>query len=162
MESVLHKEGSPKTEAPVGLTWRIHLLSQRPQKLPLVVGTVALGTLCAWMLFGNLLPSLLAFILLVRAASEYLFPVTYQIDKEGVCAKGFALHLALNWSSTNRLKDEGSTLFFSPFATPSALEAFRGVRIRLAPNGEVGDRKTVYAALVQWAPHLLKEHGHEL
>ncbi|CEK16059.1 hypothetical protein [Chthonomonas calidirosea] len=149
--------GTSLPEAAV--VWQVHLLRCQPSKLPFVGAVVLLGVLSAWVLFGQLLLVLLALVLLCKAAGEYLFPLTYRLDADGVWVSGFLLRQGLRWQEAKRLVSEGNGLYISPFANPSPLERFRGLHLRFADNGSVGDRSTVLDALTRWAPHLMQE-GH--
>ncbi|HLH80488.1 MAG TPA: hypothetical protein VKV29_09435 [Chthonomonas sp.] len=139
------------------VVWQVHLLRSQPQKLPFVGAVVLLGVLSAWVLFGQLLLALVALILLCKAAGEYLFPITYRLDADGVWLNGFLLRQGLQWQEAKRLVSEENGFYVSPFAVASPLERFRGLHLRFANDGSVGDRAMVLGAIARWAPHLINE-----
>ncbi|HLV78774.1 MAG TPA: hypothetical protein VKT32_00795 [Chthonomonadaceae bacterium] len=112
---------------------------------------------CVWMMFGALLPVLAAVLLLLGAAGEYLFPISYQITAEGVFANTFAGRNALPWKEARRCWRERGGLVVSPLAKPSRLDAFRGVQVRFASDGEPGDSASVLEVIRRCAPDLLSE-----
>ena len=116
-----------------------------------------LAMTCVWMMFGTLLPALAAVLLLLGAAGEYLFPIAYQITEEGVYAITLAGRNALPWKEARRCWRERGGLVVTPLAKPSRLDAFRGVLVRFAPDGEPGDRASVLVAIRHCAPGLLSE-----
>src|SRR5579885_2318811 len=109
----LHADATVPKDAVV---WQVHLLRCQPSKLPFVGAVVLLGVLSAWVLFGQLLLVLLALVLLCKAAGEYLFPLTYRLDADGVWVSGFLLRQGLRWQEAKRLVSEGNGLYISPFA----------------------------------------------
>jgi hypothetical protein len=47
-------------------------------------------------------------------------------------------------------------VLLTPLATPSRLDAFRGVLLRYAPNGAPGDRASVMAVIARRVPSFLE------
>ncbi|HZT40759.1 MAG TPA: hypothetical protein VFA07_01150 [Chthonomonadaceae bacterium] len=139
------------------LAWRVHLLRRDPSRLPALLMVLLLAMACVWMMFGALLPVLAAVLLLLGAAGEYLFPLSYQITAEGVFANTLAGRNALPWKEARRCWRERGGLIVTPLAKPSRLDAFRGVLVRFAPDGEPGDRASVLEAIRRCAPDLLPE-----
>lgn len=141
----------------LALTWRVHLVRRDPGRLVGVAGVLLLGCLLTWAMYGRLLPVMLAALLLLGAVSEYLFPVTYRVTGDGVSADRPGCRLVLPWSLARRCELERRSMKVSPLARPSRLDAFRGVELRFAPDGQAGDRASVLHAIAQLAPNLLKE-----
>jgi hypothetical protein len=112
---------------------------------------------CVWMMFGTPLPALAAVLLLLGAAGEYLFPIAYQITEEGIFANTLAGRNGLPWKEARRCWRERGGLVITPLAKPSRLDAFRGVLVRFAPDGEPGDRASVLEAIRHCAPGLFSE-----
>ena len=137
------------------LEWRIHLLRREPDRLPTLLLALCLAVACVWLMFGHALPALAAALLLIGATSEYLLPVTYRITTEGVAAAAPTAHFALRWRETKRCLQMPNGVLLTPLAAPSRLDAFRGVLLRYAPDGEPGDRTSVRTALAHFVPELI-------
>ena len=50
-----------------------------------------------------------------------------------------------------------NAILITSLAAPSRLDAFRGILLRFAEEGQPGDRNSVLAALAHHAPHLLED-----
>lgn len=143
----------PPTEA-TALTWRVHLLQRHPKRLPGLMIGLGIGLGGVWLMSASPLMVLLALVLLVGACSDYLFPLRYRITAEGVFAEGLTSRYVLRWPEVKRALPEPAGLILTPLATPSRLDAFRGVLLRYASDGEPGDRTSVCALLRHYAPAL--------
>lgn len=150
---------APASAAPVEtlLSWRIHLLRRDSSRLP-VLGIVFLfAFITIWLMFHSPLPAVAAVLLLLGATSEYLFPVRYRITTEGVYADALTSRHALRWKEVKRAVPDPMGIILTPLASPSRLDAFRGVLLRFAPDGEPGERAAVLAALAQCKPELTND-----
>lgn len=143
-------------EAECLLAWRVHLLRREPHRLPGLLCVFFIAAVCVWLLFERPLPVLAAILLLIGATGEFIFPVTYRITHEGVYANTPTGRLALRWKETRRCLRHSNGVTLSPLPAPSRLDAFRGVTLRFAPEGELGDRQSVLAAIACCAPELLE------
>ncbi|HZO90708.1 MAG TPA: hypothetical protein VFB38_20435 [Chthonomonadaceae bacterium] len=148
-----------RADAGIMLTWRVHLLRREPHKLPGLLAVLIIAVVCVWLMFGQALTALVAALLLLGASSDFLLPITYRITEEGVFADGLTSRLALRWKETRRCLREPLGVTLSPLSKPSRLDAFRGVTLRFAPEGEPGDRESVLAAIARFAPSLLYPAG---
>jgi hypothetical protein len=134
------------------LAWRVHLLRREPHRLPGLLCVFFIAAVCVWLLFERPLPVLAALLLLIGATGEFLFPVTYRITEEGVYANTPTGRLALRWKETRRCLRHPFGVTLSPLPIPSRLDAFRGVTLRFALEGEPGDRESVLAAIARCMP----------
>jgi len=148
-------EGKAAPEAGGLLAWRVHLLRREPGRLPTLLAVLFLAIVCVWLMFGQILPVLAAILLLLGATSEFLFPIAYRLTEEGVSADSPAARLTLRWSEARRCLRHPFGVTLTPLAAPSRLDAFRGVTLRFAPDGEPGDRASVLDAIARCAPSLL-------
>jgi hypothetical protein len=114
-----------------------------------------LGAGCVWMMFHQILPVLAALALLLGSCTDFLFPIRYRLDAEGLWADGLTSRMHLDWKEARRCVLEPRAVTVTPLPTPSRLDAFRGVTLRFAPIGEPGDRASVLAALRSYIPTLL-------
>lgn len=151
---------APPTETPLpedapALEWTVHLVRRAPQRIPGLVMVVFLGAGCIWMIFQQILPVLAAVILLLGSCSDFLFPIRYRLNAEGLWADGLTSRMQLRWKEARRCIPEPRAIIVTPLPEPSRLDAFRGVTLRFAPAGEPGDRASVLAALRNYIPELL-------
>lgn len=142
-------------ETTPALVWSVHLVRRSPQRLPGVIMVLFLGAGCVWMIFQQILPVLAAVVLLLGACSDFLFPIRYRLNAEGLWADGLTSRMHLRWKEARRCVLEPRAVTLTPLPTPSRLDAFRGVTLRFAPSGEPGDRASVLEALRSYVPTLL-------
>ncbi len=156
VESVNQSSVAQPVEEVSVLAWRVHLLRRYPRRLPGLLCVFGIAAICVWLMFGQILPVLAALLLLTGATGEFLFPISYRITSEGVYADSLTSRLTLRWKETRRCLRHPFGITLSPLPAPSRLDAFRGVTLRYAPEGEPGDRESVQAALARYAPDLLE------
>ncbi len=142
-------------EAAPSLLWQVHLARRNPQRLPVLVLILLLGSSCIWMMFHQALPVLAAVLLLLGASTDFLFPLRYRITAEGVYADSLTSRMHLPWKEARRSLLERGAVTLTPLAVPSRLDAFRGITLRFARKGEQGDRASVLEAIRQYAPAVL-------
>jgi len=145
---------SPAALPVPSLAWKVHLLRRDPRRLSGVAMVVFLGAACVWLMFGSLLPALAAVLLLLGAAGEYLFPIAYHITDEGVTVNSLTGRMVLRWQDVRRCWRDRECLILTPLPAPSRLDAFRGLTLRFAPDGEPGDYPSVQEAIARYAPAL--------
>ena len=117
------------------LSWKVHRLREEPRHLRLV----ALAYGAAIFLWGLLFPHPLALFLplvsLTSALAEYLFPISYRLTTRGAYVSNGFSPLFIAWPDVKRATAGAEGIFLSPLTRPgSRLEAFRGVRLRFAPD----------------------------
>lgn len=74
--------------------------------------------------------------ILVGAVSRYLLPTRYEIGAEVLIVSHAGRTQKYRWDSFARLDRHHDGFFFSPHETPSRLDTFRGIFIRLPATGE--------------------------
>jgi hypothetical protein len=139
------------------LSWQVHLLHRYPRRLHILIITLLLAAGCVWLLFQQVLPVVAALLLLLGTSREYLFPISYILTVEGVSARGLALKGELTWKEARRCLRDRNSLTLTPLATPSRLDAFRGITLRFAPKGQPGDCESILAVIAHCAPELMGE-----
>lgn len=132
-------------------------MRRNPHRLTRLLFVLTVAIACVWMLFNSLLPVLVALLLLVGSATDYLFPISYRLTEEGVFAEGLTSRLALRWKEARRCLPDRGSVTLTPLETPSRLDEFRGVMLRFAPDGEPGDRASVMAVIAEYAPDALPQ-----
>ncbi len=145
---------SPTSETASTLTWQVHLRKRQPSHLPILGLGIAFGALCTWAIFRQPLPVLVVVVLLFGSVSEYLFPITYQLDATGVMGHYGGSRSALKWKEVRRVIPLRGGVLLSPLPVASRLDAFRGVHIRFAKRDEVGNR----AEVMEWIERYLPEN----
>ncbi|MCS6920074.1 MAG: hypothetical protein NZM28_09915 [Fimbriimonadales bacterium] len=111
---------------PTVLRWQVHLARRQPERLPVImlalVGAPVLG---AW-LMGHWIFALDALWMLWSATADFLLPIRYEADLEGVRQRGWSPRL-MRWEKVKRVVWGEDGVLLSPFAHPSRLNAYRGV-----------------------------------
>ena len=113
------------------------------KKLGFFVAVLVLVPLVFGWAFG-LYWGVLALILLLGANLSFITPTRYELTPEGVTVQRFWGRVHYPWSRFRRVVQDRNGVFLSPFASPSRLDAFRGLYLIL-PDPEV--RQQVF----QWA-----------
>ena len=146
-----------QTQPPVTpICWRVHLLKREPQRLPVLLLVMAVGAGCVWLMFGTLLPVLTSALLLTGSVSEYLFPITYRLTEEAICQESLTSRIQLPWKDVRRCQMGHDALLLTSLPEPSRMDAFRGVLLRFAPEGQPGDKSSICALITRCAPHVLQ------
>ncbi len=138
--------------------WRVHLLAREPKRLPILLLVTGMGAVCVWLIFGTLLPVFASALLLTGSVSEYLFPVTYRLTEEAIYQEALTSRIQLPWKDVRRCQIGHKALLLTSLAEPSRLDAFRGVLLRFAPEGQPGDKSSLRAMIARCAPHVLPEN----
>lgn len=163
-ESANGAHPAPAASPPFRLHWRVHLLHSEPQRLSGILTVFAIGAICVWMMFTTLIPVLAALLLLTGSISDYLFPITYRLTDTEVGQESITSQITLPWDAIRRCVQKRHALLLTTLPAPSRLDAFRGILIRFAPDGQPGDRQSVLTTISTFAPHLLllkTEDGNE-
>ncbi len=137
--------------------WEVLLYKRSPNRLLLILASLALGACIAWILFAAVLPTLAALALLSLSSADYILPLSYRITSDGVSVSTLISYKILNWDRARRLIPEKDGFTITPLGIGSRLDSFRGVRIRYAPEGEIGDSDSLRRVLAEYAPHLLRD-----
>ncbi|MHB0913372.1 MAG: hypothetical protein ACYC2Y_07995 [Armatimonadota bacterium] len=118
------------------LTWKVHLLVEKPGRLYVVLPALAVSLLVCYSMFRN--PALLAvtLVLFTAALGDYLFPVRYEIRESGACARTLFSRTAIPWAGVRRYYLDDGGIKLSPLAKQGRLEAYRGVYLRFGSRRE--------------------------
>ena len=109
------------------LTWSVHLARRRPGRLAGAMVVIALGAAAAGVGFSSMVLAVLAAVLLVASVTDYLFPVHYRLDGDGIGARGLWHRRYMKWSQVRRAIRDELGVKLSPLPRPSRLEAYRGI-----------------------------------
>jgi hypothetical protein len=111
------------------LAWR----AVRPSTGPAQFAAVLLGYAAALSLWWLLLPHPAALfvpvVALTGALREFLFPTDCRLTTKGAYVANGPARLFLAWGDVRRATHGADGVFLSPFARPSRLDQFRGVRL---------------------------------
>lgn len=144
-------DSSSDREMPV-LAWRVHRLREDPRRLPLVIAAYA-GALLLWAkLFPHPLSLFLPFGALTSAMAEYLFPVTYRLTTRGAYSNCLLTRLSLPWNEVKRATHGDDGVFLSPFAHPSRLDNFRGIRLAFAAGSDETATQEILETVRRYRP----------
>ncbi|MFM7322845.1 MAG: hypothetical protein ACKO5K_15195 [Armatimonadota bacterium] len=115
-----------------GVEWTVHRMRESPRGMALVIAGYATA-LWLWLrLFPEPTGLFLPVVALTSALAEYLFPIRYRVGSDGLHAQcGWFQRLHLPWDRVRRLTRGSDGYFASPFARPTRLDAFRGIRLQV-------------------------------
>lgn len=112
------------------LTWRVCLLREQPAKMLLVAPIVFAGIVVSIILFRSLIFTAVTFFLFLSSLAEYIFPISYEIDKEGASSKALIGKTRIEWKNVKKYYIDEHGIKLSPLKKQSRLEAYRGVYLR--------------------------------
>jgi hypothetical protein len=133
----MEKTYSKMQPGPVGeaaaesiLTWKVHLLRENPVKALLILPVLTLSLLVCYIIFHNVLGMAVTLFLITSSFADFLFPVRYDITRQGASAKTLLGRTVIEWNRVKKyyLDDHGIKL--SPLHRQTRLEAYRGVYLR--------------------------------
>jgi hypothetical protein len=104
----------------------VHLVRQQPERLPVVLLVLIGAPVMGLMLMGHWLFAVAAFWMVFSAMADYLLPIRYEMDAQGVRQKGWSPRV-MSWDRVRRVVWGEQGVLLSPFAQPSRLDAFRGI-----------------------------------
>lgn len=119
-----------ETTATTTLAWSVHLAKEQPQRAAIAAGVILLTVGMIGAITHNLLGPLFAAILLFGSLNDFFLPIRYELNEQGVEAKGLFSHTSLEWNRAKRFHLLADGVKVSPLAGPSRLEAYRGVFLR--------------------------------
>lgn len=133
------------------MSWTIHLAARRPGRavvalvfILLALFAVAAWVPAAWGVGGKVLFILLAGVLLLGSIAEFLFPVTYTLNADGVHARYPGSYRVLAWSRVRRVYLRPNGIKLSPLVMQNWAESYRGVMLRTS------ERDAVLANIRAW------------
>lgn len=132
-ESSVPVEATPSAET-VLLAWRVHRLCEEPERIPLLTLAYAGVATLGWLVFAHLAAVLLLLLILTGSLVEFLLPISYRLTTLGAYASCGPSQLFLAWRDVRRATRGKDGIYLSPFAKPSRLDGFRGVRLRCLPE----------------------------
>lgn len=147
------QDSAPDSSAPA-LEWRVHLLKRQPSRLPILLLALLFGVLCTSMIFRQPLPVVVVAVLLIGAVSEYLFPITYQMNEKGVSCRYGLHHFTILWSEIKRIEMHAKGVLLSPLPHASRRDNFRGIFVRFAKRDETGNRTEALTLLSHYLPNM--------
>lgn len=148
MNSVEQSKGSispaaAQDEEVVLLTWNVHLLRRDPGRAGAVIVAMILAALFGFLLFQSLFFALIGVLLIFSSTADYLLPICYRLTSRRACAAYGLSRWEIAWKDVRRVKVAQQAVLLSPLEAPSRLDAFRGVVLRFAEEGQKGERAEV-------------------
>jgi len=119
------------------IEWRVHLARRRPLHAAAAVLCVIAGAGAAYLMWHHPLASAGAGFLVLSAAAEFLFPITYRMGSDGVWCRNFLSLRHLSWADVRRCYRDVHGIKLSPLGRRSRLEAYRGIYLWLGDDEKV-------------------------
>ncbi len=119
------------------LSWTVHLLRGRADRLPRVAVAAMLVGLVGFWVFHNALLAALPSLALLLSLAEFLCPVHYRLTQQGAEARLGPAAWEIAWADVRHAYLAPDGVKLSPLSRPgSRLEPLRGVFLRFADNEE--------------------------
>lgn len=119
--------------------WQVHLAKRQPERLPVIMLALIGAPLLGVWLMGHWLFGVVALWMLWSATADFLLPIHYEADSEGVRQRGWSPRL-MRWDRVKRVVWGEDGVLLSPFAHPSRLNAYRGVFLWYGDHREEVER----------------------
>jgi hypothetical protein len=129
------------------LAWRAHPARERPGATVGLLGVVAAIAAAVWIAFRDSGLVLLALAILGSSLSPWFLPTMYRLDARGASARRAGVSRARRWDEIRSVHVDRRGATLSPFANPSWLEPYRGLRLLFSANR---------AEVVAWLAETLK------
>lgn len=117
----------------VAMRWRVHLARKHPTQALLCGAAIAAAMVAGYHAVGALGP-IAAVGAMVGSLSEFLFPMTYEITRDGASCRTLLKSAEIKWDRVRRCYVDDCGVKLSPLTGASRLEAFRGVYLRFDGN----------------------------
>lgn len=121
----------PRPQAKPRIAWSTHPFVERPLTslgVLLLLGLILMGV---YFWFESIYWVLLSFLILFLSLSAYFVPTVYELYDDRIVVKRFITTQTKRWDQFRRVYPDRNGAFLSPFATPSRLENFRGIFLRI-------------------------------
>jgi len=129
------------------LEWSVHLFRHDPLRVWGVALAALIAAAAGILFFKSIIFAAGGIILIVSSSAEYLLPIRHRItESKAECRYGFTrFEMALK--DVRRIIPTNEGIKVSPLMIPSRLDAFRGVLLRFAPDGQPGDKASVMSVI---------------
>jgi hypothetical protein len=118
------------------LEWVSHPARERPWATVVLVMVILLASLAAALALENLWWGFVGLLLLSLSMWNYLLPVRFRMDADGVEKKSLFGSERKSWSEVRTWVADRYGVLLSPFPGPSRLAKFRGLSVQFAGNRE--------------------------
>jgi hypothetical protein len=118
------------------MQWHVHLAAETPGRRAVVVVVIGLASGLAGWLWSSPLPALGVGFALLNAVAEFLFPVHYRLTQDKAEMRCFLTRRVIAWAVVRRVYRLPDGVKLSPLERPGRREAFRGLFLRFAGNGD--------------------------
>ena len=118
------------------LEWTSHPARERPWATVVLILIMVLAAAAAALTLMNLWWGIIGLLLLCLSMWNYLLPVRFRMDSEGVCKKSVFGTERKSWSEIRTWIPDRYGVLLSPFPGPSRLAKFRGLSVQFRGNRE--------------------------
>lgn len=109
--------------------WHAHPARQRPTQAVLALGIIVMFAAAVLLTVQSMIWAAGAALLLVCALNRFFLPSRFVIDETGITARYPFKSTYLPWASVRRAQFDAYGGYLSDIATPSRLDAFRGMHL---------------------------------
>lgn len=137
--------------------WTVHLLRRHPWRFLVLLPVIFFALVFLHSLAAGWFITLLALAIFFFAIAEFLLPIHYQIDDEGVHSRLFGSHRLLPWVSIRRIYCYKNSLLLSTMAKRTRLESYRGLLLRCVDSPEMLQILQGWFAAKALSPEIIEE-----
>lgn len=134
------------------LEYRVHLARKNPGGAVAVAVFAVLAACIGQFVLGSPLFAAVGVIAILGSTSEFVLPIRYTLTGEKATAAYGLARLEIEWARVRRVRCGAAALRLSPFAVAHRLDAFRGITLWYAPEGEPGSRDDLLRFVRERAP----------
>jgi len=119
------------------LAWTVWLLRrERPLRSVVAVVVVVLSLYAGVHIVGNAFVVGLYAVVLLVAIGEFLFPVSYRLNRDGARATSWYGTVSIPWQRVRRLQRDSRGIKLSVYPRDTLLDRFRGMYLRFEDNAD--------------------------
>jgi heme O synthase-like polyprenyltransferase len=118
------------------LSWIAHPARYEKTKLLLALGLIFTTAIVIYVGFQSMFYSILALIFLILSITSFITPTRYEIWDDRIIAHGLFSKSTKEFHTLKRMEVSKTMIFLSPFQSPSRLDSFRGMVLKVYENKE--------------------------
>ena len=116
------------------IKWTVHPVKQTPVKSLFLISFLLLLLLLVYILFENLLMTVVSGLLMFGSLYKFFIPTSYTLAEDELIVETPAGRSAKTWSEFKSYYPDHNGILLSPYPDKSRLENFRGVYLMAPQN----------------------------
>ncbi len=120
----------------VPLEWQFCAWESQPQKRTIALVAMVIAALAGFFILHHILFAILGAGVVFVSTAELFLPVKYRLDANEAKQRIGISITSITWNDVKRLIPQDDGIRLSPFENSNRLDAFRGLFLRFASNGD--------------------------